>query len=224
VWIALRRWRRRASAFADAFDLWLEEKLEDPPEGVRRSLRRVAKNPEEGPIARLRQAGRTLIEWRDFPTLWRRDSFDRDSAIADVVTVLHEFADLTERCVDKRRDPLYRDTERARVASRETRAAEAVRARDPDGLEATLVALVDWKFRHPQKGRGKKFGDDLDREEVLAAHRRLCDVLERFQEAADADLAALLRAELTESIERYEASKARAGRLDFLISCRRRAT
>lgn len=202
--------------FADAFDLWLEQKLESPPEGVRRSLRRVAKSRDEGPIARLRQAGQTLAEWRDFPTLWRRDPFDRDGEIDRVVAALHAFADLTERCSDKKHDPLYRDTERARVASREIRAAEDVRARDADGVEATCVSLLDWKFRNPQKGRGKKYGDNLEREEVLTAHRALCDVLERFQEAADADLAALLRAELAEAIERYEVSKARGGRLDFL--------
>ncbi|MFN8178057.1 MAG: UvrD-helicase domain-containing protein [bacterium] len=206
-----------ARAFAEAFDLWLQEQLESPPEGVRRSLRRTSKGPEdEGPIARLRGAGLTLVEWRDFPAPWRRDAFDRDAGIDAAVKELHAFADLTERCSDKQRDSFYRDTERARAASREIRAAEAVRDRDADGVEAALVALNDWRFRHPGKGRGKKFGEDLDRDVVRAAHERLCDTLTRFQEAADADLAALLHAELAEAVKRYEALKARSGRLDFL--------
>ena len=60
--------------YARAFRAWLQEALEDSPEGLRRALRRTsapsyggtAASLSEGPIDRLRSAGRTLAEWRDF--------------------------------------------------------------------------------------------------------------------------------------------------------------
>ena len=58
--------------FDEAFDAWLQQQLEDPPEGVRRSLRRASRGfrpgdvDEDGPIERLRRAGWELTEWRDF--------------------------------------------------------------------------------------------------------------------------------------------------------------
>ena len=58
--------------YGEAFQLWLQEQLEDPPEGVRRSLRRAAFSNEDGPIGRLRRAGWTLVDWRDFPGAWKR--------------------------------------------------------------------------------------------------------------------------------------------------------
>src|SRR5260370_2132396 len=55
--------------YTDAFGYWLQEKLESPPEGVRRGLRRKSR---ESPTKRLRVAGRTLALWRDFPQPSRR--------------------------------------------------------------------------------------------------------------------------------------------------------
>src|SRR6185436_7442479 len=56
-----------------AFDSWLQEALQKPGEGVRRALRRSAaasfgSGSEEGPVDRLRSAGRALKECRDYPT------------------------------------------------------------------------------------------------------------------------------------------------------------
>ena len=200
-----------------AFDRWLEQKLEEPPEGVRRSLRRVPKwIDSDGPIGRLRNAGWTLTEWRDFPAPWRRPLFDREGAIDGLLTRLHAFADLSERCADKGRDAFYRDTEPARVVSREIRSAEEVAPRDPDGVEAALVGLLGRNFNSPRKGYGKSYGEDVTRDEVHAAHRELVGALDGFARAADADLAALLHGELAEAVTRYEEAKRRAGRLDFV--------
>ncbi len=69
--------------FDEAFDGWFQAHLEDPPEGVRRSLRRSGRAPrpgeidEDGPIERLRRAGYELTQWRDFRTAWTRAPFDR---------------------------------------------------------------------------------------------------------------------------------------------------
>src|SRR5712691_5400036 len=54
--------------YTRAFRAWLQEALQDPPEGLRRALRRTSASSfggksGEGPIDRLRNAGRTLAEW-----------------------------------------------------------------------------------------------------------------------------------------------------------------
>src|SRR4029079_12535549 len=56
--------------FRRAFDRWLERALADPPEGVRRVLRRPTRD-QEGPRALLRAAALALAERRDFPARWR---------------------------------------------------------------------------------------------------------------------------------------------------------
>ena len=59
--------------FDEAFAAWFQETLAQPPEGVRRSLRRSSRGirsgevDEDGPMERLRRAGFSLTEWRDFP-------------------------------------------------------------------------------------------------------------------------------------------------------------
>src|SRR5207247_8323937 len=80
-----------ARLYARAFQAWLQDALENPPDGVRRALRRTSgigfqgAGVSDGPIDRLRGAGRTLAEWRDFPAPWRRPSFDREGEIARLV-------------------------------------------------------------------------------------------------------------------------------------------
>ena len=51
--------------FDDAFQLWLHEALEDPPEGLRRALRRSVwsrdgRGDDDGPVDRIRRAAREL--------------------------------------------------------------------------------------------------------------------------------------------------------------------
>src|SRR6266446_3658446 len=63
--------------YARAFRAWLQDALKDPPEGLRRALRRTSApsfggGERSGPIDRLRDAGRALAEWRDFPHPWAR--------------------------------------------------------------------------------------------------------------------------------------------------------
>jgi ATP-dependent exoDNAse (exonuclease V) beta subunit len=206
--------------YGEAFDLWLQQTLDDPPAGVQRSLRRTAHgrgNNGHGPVERLRKAGWTLLVWRDYPEPWRRDPFDCEGLIDELAEAVFAFADLTEACAKKEKDNLYRDTERARRVTRQVRPAEEVRDRDYDRLEAAFVDLAgERNFSRPRKGYGKSFGEGLPREDVLAEHARLLDRLRAFQRAADADLAARLQEDLQEPIARYETLKRRAGRLDFL--------
>lgn len=62
-----------------AFTTWFQKILSDPPEGVRRVLRRRPGN--DSPRGQLRAAMNALREHRDFPAPWRRDPFDREGAI-----------------------------------------------------------------------------------------------------------------------------------------------
>ena len=206
-----------ARLYAEAFHLWLQERLEDPPEGVRRSLRRRSGWDGDGPTGRLQRAGWELTTWRDFSAPWRRAQFDRHGAIDRVVRQLGDFAALTERGANPDRDFFFLDTAKARRLSAEIDTAETVRPRDYDGLEAALVSLAtDSDFRRARPGRGSWYGKEIKRATVQAAHRDLMAELEAFARAADADLAALLQAELRETVERYERLKARSGRLDFV--------
>ena len=207
--------------YAEAFDRWLQEALEDPPEGVRRSLRRSTRSfvpgadaNADGPVGRLRAAGWDLVDWRDFPAAWTRPEFDRQGSIAALATHVHEFAAVTAQATSKR-DPLFVDTAAARRSSDELRLIMA--ADDTDAAEAALVDLCrERDFRRARKGMGASYGRDLARAVVHAAHQQLLNQLDAFRIEADADLAALLREELQGSIERYERLKARHGALDFL--------
>src|SRR5439155_2108367 len=112
--------------YARAFREWLQEALQDPPEGVRRALRRTSApafhsaGESNGPIDRLRGAGRMLAEWRDFAAPWRRPSFDREAEVDRLVGALHRLADLTS-APSSTRDNLFIDTDAVRRLSRQIR-------------------------------------------------------------------------------------------------------
>jgi ATP-dependent helicase/nuclease subunit A len=211
-----------------AFDGWLQAQLRDPGDGVRRSLRRPSRRvfgadpDEDGPIARLRRAGRALLEWRDHPAAWRRDPFDRDAEIGRLVAQLRDFA---EQCANPSwdRDPLYLDTAQARSAV-EAIHSGLVPADDLDGLEALLIDVHhDRGFSRPRKGSGAAFSRRRTRAAVWDARQRLYDALGDFERRANADLAAALQHDLADSLERYRRLKAAEGALDFvdLLLCAR---
>jgi ATP-dependent exoDNAse (exonuclease V) beta subunit len=209
--------------YAEAFHAWLEEQLADPPEGVRRALRRSSfatfLGPTEGPIGRLRSAGRALVEWRDFPHPWTRDaSFDRPQEIEKLVEELQRFAELTEN-PSYARDILYLDTAPARTISAEIQRTLGTSGTPGtlDEVESRLIDLArDRRFQNARHGRGPDYRRNVLRSSVIAAVDALKASLDQFRVAADADLAALLQQELQGSIERYERLKAQAGALDFL--------
>src|SRR5438876_929796 len=81
--------------------------------GIRRSLRRrVERDDPAGPIERLREAAWRLVEWRDFPTPWRREPFDRDAELMAVLDRLHRLAALSASPADPQ-DLFYLDVEPA---------------------------------------------------------------------------------------------------------------
>ena len=216
--------------FGEAFDGWLQAHLENPPEGVRRSLRRPSRamrpgeEDEDGPVERLRRAAFELAQWRDFRGEWTREPFDRGAAIAPIVELVHRLADLSAK-PSYSGDNFYLDTAPVRRASSDLEEIESripnpespSDSRDLDTLEARLIDLhKNRDFKRRRKGSGPTYGKGVTRAQVLDARDALTAALADFQLRADADLAALLHAELMSCVDRYEALKHREGVLDFL--------
>ena len=207
--------------YSRAFQSWLQEALREPSEGLRRALRRTSGpsfqggGDTEGPVGRLRGAGRKLAEWRDFPLPWRRPPFDRAAAVDAVLASLHRLADLTAAPTSVR-DNLYIDTDAVRRLSRQITLEQSFGQRDLDGWEARLVDLTrDRGLSRTRRGSGARFGRNTGRTDVLAARDLLFAQLQQFRKDADADLAACLQQELAGATARYQALKAAAGALDF---------
>jgi ATP-dependent exoDNAse (exonuclease V) beta subunit len=196
--------------YGEAFDAWMQKELDHPREGVRRALRRKSfgsgPEKESAPAERLRQAGWDLLQWRDLPGKWRRDAFDRQSSVDVLVTQIKEYAELTGRgCPLPLR--LFRDFVTAAERTRSPRSPQYY-----DDLEARLVELArDRALTRPPTGLAR-----LKRELLTEAHEKLTTALKAFARAADADLAALLRDEIWETLDAYNHLKAERGRLDFL--------
>ncbi|CAN5852339.1 UvrD-helicase domain-containing protein [soil metagenome] len=208
--------------FDEAFGAWIQEQLADPPEGVRRGLRRsvwagfgrTAK--EDGPIDRLRRAAWELTQWRDFDAAWTRNPFERDAGIDRLIAELYVFAAMTE-APSYARDTLFLDTAAARHLSQEIALHQSFGHEDYDGWEARLVDLSrDRNFIRARHGRGPGYKTGTSRAAVVEAFDQLRAHLDQFRMDADADLAAALQQELRSAVERYEALKSRSGAVDFL--------
>ncbi len=201
--------------FDQAFDAWFQQTVADPPEGVRRLLRRKSRfRDAPGQREVLRDAGRSLADHRDFAATWRRDPFERGDAVARLVDKLAELAALSAKA-ERAQDWCAKSVAEIARWHGELLRREALRGRDEDGLEAELSALCKHKL-WGWKGSGKFFAPGLERANVLLLRDAVKLELERFTERAEADLAACLHHELRPLIESYEALKTRAGCLDFL--------
>jgi ATP-dependent exoDNAse (exonuclease V) beta subunit len=204
-----------------AFGSWLQMILASPPEGVRRALRRTTAPAfdrdaaRHGSLGRLRSAGWTLAEARDYSAAWRRPPFDRLAEIERLIAALHQLARLTSDPASPR-DGLYADTDAVRRLSRQVALEESSDYRDWDGWEARLIDLLhDRKFARPRKGSGYKFSSAVTRSEVLSKRDELYYALQEFKRSADADLAAALQSELADATRHYQTLKTAAGGLDF---------
>ena len=204
-------------ALADqAFDRWLERILADPPEGPHRILcRRSSIDP---PREQLRTAMHGLRQHRDFPHPWRRDPFDRETAIDTLMQTLMEVAALGREC-SRADDWLKRNLDEISQFVQEGTRLEAVRGRDYDGLEAELHELAKnrrkfkgWKY----KGSPYTTFGDVSRDQVLAHRDSARADLDAFVLASGADLAPLVHEALQGAIANYEILKSKAGCLDFL--------
>jgi ATP-dependent exoDNAse (exonuclease V) beta subunit len=202
------------------FDDWFLRALEHPPQGLRRALSRRFEgeaDEDEGPVGRLRRASADLVEWRDFPAPWRRDpAFDRQGDVERLRLRLRDFAQLTGH-PGHRGDNLATDTAFIRAASEDLEDEARNGRADLDEQEARLVRLARHRDRsRMRKGSGALFAPGVSRASVLAERDAVLGEIDAFVEAADADLAAQLRHELAETVDRHEARKRGSGQLDFL--------
>ena len=209
--------------FDEAFSNWMEEALRNPGEGVRRSLRRPRyitwwrdADDTDGPIERLRRAGRELLQWRDHPTPWKRPEWDREATTDRVLETVLSVAKMTESPIYER-DLLFQDTASLRRQAREIERASRQSPRDYDGLEALLTTLArDRDLAKTRKGGGAMYSKTITRQAVVDDRASLLSALRTFRDIADADLAALVHAELQDCIQKYEDRKQRTGTVDFL--------
>jgi len=207
-----------ARLYERAFNTWLQIALADPPEGIRRALRRSS-GPwvgglDAGPIDRLRHAGWMLAELRDFTAPWTRHPFDRVGRLDALIQELHRLAEAS--CAGPESDNLYKSLDGVRRLSRQIQLEQSLRQRDLDGWESRLVDLVhDRGLAKTRKGYGPRYGT-APRTEVLGARDAFYTALVQFRDDADADLAAVLQQELAPTIDCYRALKDRQGALDFV--------
>jgi ATP-dependent helicase/nuclease subunit A len=203
--------------FTSVFERWLQEKLADPPEGVRRVLRRrYSWIDDEGSVESLRRAGLELSAWRDFDAEWTRPKFDRTERIDRLFDETRAAADLL-RDPSSRYDPLHQTAWPIRRLVEDVVRVEQVAARDYDGLEAELVALSRHReLLKLQKGKGAQYKAGVARDEVWQAVDGLRSSLNAFEMDADADVAALLQQELQPLAIRHARAKAESGVVDFL--------
>jgi ATP-dependent exoDNAse (exonuclease V) beta subunit len=201
-----------------AFESWFQRTLADPPEGVRRVLRRKPIGfGAAGPRQQLRGAVASLVEHRDFDTEWRSVPFDRNTAIDTLLARLAQIAALAARA-NRESDYLARNLAEIERFIHENAHREAVRGRDHDALEAELrdlsrSRLIHWHWKGSPRA---PYGKGLERAEVLRLRDEAKRDLDRLIERCDADLAPRLQAELRPVIAEYQALKARSGRLDFV--------
>lgn len=201
-----------------AFETWFQRTLADPPEGVRRVLRRRPREfGAQGPRESLRQGAASLVDHRDFEAPWKREPFDRNHAIDRVMEQLAELGALAARA-DSPRDYLAQNLAEVQVFIEENAQLEAVRGRSHDGLEAELRELaksrrIHWHWRGSPR---RPYAKELPREEVIERRDAVKADLDSLLEACDADLAPLLQQELRPVVEAYEKKNQRAGQLDFL--------
>ena len=208
--------------FRRAFDLWLQQQLANPPDGIRRALLRtppyVHGRGRRTPRQELLQAAWQLVEWRDFPAPWRRVPLDRTQRARDAMAAVHAFVEAT-------RDPmavaqqLYDAFLPARMASEHVLALERVGPLDVDALEGVLVTLHGTRgFTRYLKNKHKNvrfYKKGVSRDDVFNAYLGLLNVLDGYVRDVNADLAALLHVELRGALERYQELKTRTGRVDF---------
>ncbi|HSR51035.1 MAG TPA: UvrD-helicase domain-containing protein [Acidobacteriota bacterium] len=205
--------------YDQAFRIWIQNQLNDLPEGLRRALTRVSQwssfaAADSSPVDRLKSVGWQLIEWRDFPAAWERRPFDRRAEIEAVIKPVLEIADLSAES-DYNNDYLRKALGPARDFAAWYRRIRKLREPSLDDLEARLSNLTRDLRRDKRVGRGF-YADAVSRQQLIDAREALLQRLEEMLQKADADLAACLHQDLQGLVEQYEDLKRRSGKLDFV--------
>jgi ATP-dependent exoDNAse (exonuclease V) beta subunit len=93
--------------------------------------------------------------------------------------------------------------------------SEKAGPRDYDVLESRLLKLGRDLRRDLKKGSGI-YSERITREDLVARRDELLRWIEEFRRRADADLAALLRDDMSGLVDEYNERKWRSGKLDFI--------
>lgn len=204
--------------FREAFDLWLEDRLQHGSPGVRRALLRLAWNRrdrEVEPLEQLQAAAWGLAEWRHYDKPWRRDDFRREQCIDLLVKLAKE---LTHKrsLASNSMDELVKALQPVEDVIGWLERTEVQRERRYDVIEARLLQLLSLlrKDEAKRKGRGM-FSQQVTREQVVQVRDDLVQHLTSFEQLADADLAALLKSEVDDLIDLHSDFKLKDGSLDF---------
>jgi ATP-dependent helicase/nuclease subunit A len=202
-----------ASVFAGVFRRWVENRLSKPNPVLRRVLTRLTwRDDEEGrdPLAAIREAAWTIIQWRDHPKPWARpEGFDRTSRLDAIIDAAGTIADMLPNKKDDIVWSLAAVTEFARRARRALRAG----VRDDDLFEADAIAILP-STQFYKKGSGY-LAKGVSRDTVDGLWQQLAFNIKKFKLAAEADLVSMLRDELWELVDLYQNAKVRAGQVDF---------
>jgi ATP-dependent helicase/nuclease subunit A len=190
--------------FDQAFDRWFTHALGNPPEGVRRLLRRRPRGRDRAtPREILRDAAYRLCDRRDFDGTWRRDPWERTEALAVTLDHLRAVASVAGPKAPAEKDFVGRNLHKVARFLEELDRREAVRGRDEDGLEAELRDVARWS---EWRWRGGGFACLVSRNEAIALRDAAKRAVDAFLDAANADLAACLFAELRPLIERVRSA------------------
>jgi ATP-dependent exoDNAse (exonuclease V) beta subunit len=148
-----------------------------------------------------------FIEWRDFPTVWRREPFDREREIDALLEKIKQLGEMVSTC-----DSSHNDLRKSLQCVLDFQSR--FRASDYDYVEGLLLLLTR-DLREVRKGYSRKFSQQYTRDQVVAAKDELRAALEEFDRKAGADLAAVLQSEMRDLVQTYEELKSRSGKLDF---------
>ena len=169
---------------------------------------------EEGPIARLRKAGRraAAMARSSGAVEAARLGPTRDHRSASCESVL-DVAEMTETRPSTTRDVLFQDTTLAAPnRPARSRAPRRQSPRDYDGLEALLATLAGetGPRSKKRKGSGAMYSRAVPRQTIVRKARGCAarSVLKNFRDVADADLAALVHAELQACVRRLRGAQA----------------
>ena len=209
--------------YTRAFRAWLQEALQNPPEGAAAGAapdERAVVSAAATRTARSIACAAPAARWPSGATFrapWQRPPFDRAAEIdAPGRARCIALADLSAARLVRRATTCIIDTDAVRRLSQQIRLEQSFGQRDLDGWEARLVDLArDRGLSRTRKGSGYKYGKDVTRSEVLAARDALFADLQQFQRRRRRRPRGALQQELAGATERYQQLKHAAGALDF---------
>jgi ATP-dependent exoDNAse (exonuclease V) beta subunit len=196
--------------FSGVFRSWLEERLASGSTTLNRAMCLLAYMEDRGedPALRLRDEAWRLAEWRDMDAPWCRRHFDRKAEIDSLLDRLCEIAKGWRINLDRAPKGLRE----AAALVRRARVGRESGCPQYDDYEAAL-ASIGQKEADVEDFRFESSSALLDAD--FESWRALREAACRFREASQADLAADLRDELWQVVQRYQGAKVRAGQVDF---------